>query len=348
MRALRKDEHIDQVLRTEFRGNTLFSDVILEPVSLPELALEEIDLRTDFFGQSVAAPILINAMTGGTERSLEINRNLATLARDFGLPIQVGSQTIALEDPTTVDSFRIVREVVGPQGLVMSNLYAGSTVDEVGRAMDMLDAQAIGIHLNPSQELTQAEGGRDFRGWQENLEKICRAFPGQVLVKEVGFGMSRRDGKKLAKLPLAYIDVSGAGGTNFVEVEDGRRMERDFTEFYDWGIPTAKAIWNIRTECPDKKILASGGIATASDILRALILGSQMTGISGELLRYLLYGGLDYARAYIQGLLENIRMGMLLLGCRTIADLSQVPYLIVGRLRELIEAEEENHGRRVK
>lgn len=340
MRDIRKDEHIEQVLRTESKGHTLFSDIVLEPASLPELALEEIDISSEFFGQRIAAPIMINAMTGGTEKSMEINRQLAMIAKKFDLPIQVGSQHIALEDKGAEDSFKVVRQLLGPDALVISNLDAGASLEDAKRAIDMIDAQAIGIHLNPSQELAQEEGDRDFRGWLENLKKITASFPNRVIIKEVGFGMSRRDGRLLADINPAYIDVSGAGGTNFVEVEDMRRSDRDFTEFYDWGIPTAKSIWNIKKECPSAGIVASGGIRTASDVIKALAMGASITAISGEILRYLMIGGLDYAEEYIEGLLNNIRMGMLLLACKKIDDLKEVPMLIIGKLRELIRAEE--------
>ncbi len=346
MRKERKDEHIDQVMRTLPEGDTLLGCVVVEPLSFPELALEEVDPSAEFFGRRIAAPLLINAMTGGTEMAGQINRDLATIARDLNLPMQVGSQRIALEEPETEDTFRVVREIMGPDGLIIGNLSAAATLDEVRRAMEMIDAQAIGIHLNPSQELAQEEGDRDFRGLYANLQKIAEAFPGQVIVKEIGFGLSRADGRLLREVPTAYVDVSGAGGTNFVEVEDLRSMQRDLTEFYTWGVPTAKAIWNMRRECPEKQLIASGGLTSGTDVLHALVMGAEMSAISGELLRYLLHGGVDYAEEYLSGVIENIRMGLLLLGCRSIHELHRVPYLMTGRLRELVEAEEWTEQRR--
>lgn len=346
MRKERKDEHIEQVLRTEPYGGSLLDQVVLEPVSFPELALSDIDTSVKFFGRTIPAPLMINAMTGGTDMTKEINRNLAQIAKDFGLPMQVGSQVIALEDPAAVDSFHVVRETLGPEGLIIGNVSAGVSVEQVKQAMDMIDAQGIGVHVNPSQEMAQEEGDRDFRGLYENLRRIAEAFPGKVIVKEVGFGMSRQDGRLLRDIPVEYIDVSGSGGTNFMEVEDQRSMRRDLTEFYSWGIPTAKAIWNVRKECPNTKRIASGGITTATDVLHAHVLGADMSAISGELLRYLMHGSLDYAEEYIQGVLDNIAMGLLLLGCRTMVDLHQVPYLMVGRLKELVDAEQRTEGRK--
>lgn len=346
MRKERKDEHIEQVLRTEPYGGTLLDQVVLEPVSFPELALSEIDTSVTFFGRTIPAPLMINAMTGGTDMTKGINRDLAQIAKDFGLPMQVGSQVIALEDSAAVDSFHIVRETLGQDGLIIGNVSASVSVEQVKRAMEMIDAQGIGVHINPSQEMAQEEGDRDFRGLYDNLRRIAEAFPEKVIVKEVGFGMSCQDGRLLRDIPVEYIDVSGSGGTNFMEVEDQRSMRRDLTEFYSWGIPTAKAIWNVRKECPNTKRIASGGIKTATDVLHAHALGADMSAISGELLRYLMHGSLEYAEEYLQGVLDNIAMGLLLLGCRTMADLHHIPYLMVGRLKELVDAEERTEGRK--
>ena len=155
MRKERKDEHIEQVLRTEPYGGTLLDQVVLEPVSFPELALSDIDTSVEFFGRTIPAPLMINAMTGGTDMTKGINRDLAQIAKDFGLPMQVGSQIIALEDPEAVDSFHIVRETLGQDGLIIGNVSAGVSVDQVKSAMEMIDAQGIGVHVNPSQEMAQ-------------------------------------------------------------------------------------------------------------------------------------------------------------------------------------------------
>lgn len=340
MRKERKDEHIEQVMRTLPHGGTLLDQVVLEPLSFPELALDDVDPTVTFFGQRIAAPLYINAMTGGTAMTLEINRDLAQMARDLNLPMQVGSQVVALEEPDAVASFEVVRKTMGSDGVVIGNLSASASEEDVRRAMDMIGAQGVGIHLNPSQELAQAEGDRDFRGLYDNVARLADTFGERMIVKEVGFGMSRADGRRLNDLPLGYVDVSGVGGTNFMEVEDSRSIDRDLTEFYDWGVPTAKAIWNIRRECPTKGIVASGGITTATEVLKALVLGADLTAMSGEVLRYLLHGGVAYAEEFLTGLMENIRMGMLLLGARRVEDLKDVPHLLVGRLGELVAAEE--------
>lgn len=335
MRKQRKDEHIERLLQTEYQGNNLLSDVYVETNSLPGLADKDVDTSTIFLGQKVDFPLYINAMTGGTDLSEEINSDLAYIARTFNLPMAVGSQKIALEDEAARKSFHVVREVLGRPHTVIDNLGAEADEEMVREAMAMIEADAIGIHINVSQELAMAEGDKDFSRFEENIRRICQAFPGKVIAKEVGFGLSEVVGKKLVEAGVAAIDVSGYGGTNFVEIEDLRAFDFDYSEFYSWGIPTAKAILNVRRASEEVCLIASGGIKTASDIVKAIILGADMTAISGELLRFLLFGGRDYASKYVQDLILHTRNAMVMLGCTTIEDLKRVPYKLTGRLREI-------------
>ena len=190
MRRVRKKEHIENYLKTSYKGDTLMGDVYLDHNSLPELDFEQIDTSTRFLGKRIEYPILINAMTGGSEFTQEINKDLAALARELKIPMAVGSQTIALEDDGARESFHIVREVIGPEGIVISNLSGLSTVDDAKRAIEMVDSDALQIHLNLAQELVMEEGDRDFRGVLKNIEAIVKAVDKPVIVKEVGFGIS--------------------------------------------------------------------------------------------------------------------------------------------------------------
>lgn len=337
MRKKRKDEHIENYLRTEYVGDNLLTQVYVEPESLPELSVDDIDTTSTFCGKSSVFPLMINAMTGGTEMTESINQDLSMLAHEFLLPMQVGSQRVALEDPEAVDSFSVVRQSLDHGHTIIGNLGAMASVEEVAEAMDMIKADALGIHLNVSQELTMKEGDRDFHGVVENLRTLNAAYPGKLIVKEIGFGMSEQTGRILNDIGVSMIDVSGAGGTNFVEIEDLRRKAQDFSEFYRWGIPTAKSIINVRRACPEAFIIASGGIRTATDIINALILGADYTAISGELLRYLLMGGYDYAREYLESLIYRVKVGMVLLGCRDLDALKRKPYRLTGRLAEIVE-----------
>lgn len=334
-RKERKDEHIEQYLQTSYSGDSLLDEVYLEPVSLPELSLAEIDSRLSFLGRTIPFPFMINAMTGGTETTRAINQSLARLARKAGVPLQLGSMRIALEDASSLDSFRVARDEMGKEGILLANIGPDATVEEVATIMEAIEADGVGIHLNAHQEAVQEEGQRDFRGWKARLKEIAQAFPGKVIVKQVGLGMDVATLRFLNDLPLAYVDISGTGGTNFFEIEDLRLLSEDFTEFYGWGIPTAQAILSGRTHCPRQALIASGGVRTATDLLHALVLGARMGAGSGELLRFLLNGNEAYADQYLTELQAHFRLAMAFMACRTLEELPRLPHRLLGRLGEL-------------
>ena len=336
MRRIRKKEHIENYLKTSFRGDTLMGDVILSHNALPNLNFEDIDISSSFLGKKINSPVLINAMTGGSEFSSEINRNLAELALEFNIPIAVGSQTIALEDENCCESFKVVREIVGPDGIVISNLSGTATPDDVKRAMEIIDADALQIHLNIAQEIVMEEGDRDFRGILDNIEKIAKTIEKPLIVKEVGFGISNEVGNKLYNVGVRCIDVSGYGGTNFIEIENLRNQEMDFSELYSWGIPTAAALIQCRRLPEDMKLISSGGIRTSMDIVKSIVLGANIAAISGELLAYLVHGGYENAKEYLDSLFYKLKIIMMLLGKANIEDLKTTDYKIIGKLKEIL------------
>ena len=190
MRKKRKREHIENYLRTTYKGDTLFEDIFIEHNSLPNLNFSDIDTTTNFLGKGVGYPIIINAMTGGSDFAHEINRELSLIAKEYNIPMAVGSQTIALcDDVECRESFSIVRETIGDEGIVIANLSAQSSIDDVEKALHMIKADAIQLHLNPAQEIVMLEGDRDFRGILENIETIAKTIDKPVIVKEVGFGV---------------------------------------------------------------------------------------------------------------------------------------------------------------
>lgn len=336
MRVIRKKEHVENYLKTSFKGDTLMNDVILSHNALPDLNFEDIDLKTRFLGKQINYPVLINAITGGTEFSSEINKNLAQLAQEFNIPMAVGSQTIALEDENCCESFKIVREIVGPNGIVISNLSGRASPDQVKQAMGIIDADALQIHLNMAQELVMEEGDRDFRGILDNIEEIAKVIDKALIVKEVGFGISNEVGTRLYNAGVRWIDVSGYGGTNFIEIENLRNQEMDFSELYSWGIPTAAALIQCRRLPQDMNLIASGGVRSSIDVAKSLILGADIVGISGELLAYLVHGGYANAKDYLENLFYKLKIIMMLLGKQNIEDLKTTDYKIIGKLKEII------------
>lgn len=333
----KRDKRLDNALLTTYEGDTLLSCVYIEHNSLPELSIDDVDTTTTFFGKQVPFPLMINAMTGGTEQGVEINEALYNISKELGIPMEVGAQDVLMEDMDTAELFlgEIVEEVNRPT-VLLSNLHANSSVADIKVAMDTINADGIALHLNPGQEIFTKDGISNFVGRYESIEKAAKEYGDKLIVKEVGFGMSEEVIKKLVDVGVKNIDVSGSGGTNFVEIENLRNFDYDFSELYEWGVPTAKSIINARNISKDITIIASGGIKTSLDIARVLILGADMVGISGEVLKYLIHGGYDYAKDYLQELMYKTKIVMLLLGCKNIEQLKKTPYKLTGKLKEII------------
>ncbi|TJX15364.1 type 2 isopentenyl-diphosphate Delta-isomerase [Tissierella creatinini] len=337
MRSARKREHIENYLKTSFQGDTLFGDVFLEHNALPDLNFNDIDTSVEFLGRKISYPILINAMTGGSSLTQEINHDLSMLAKEFNIPMAVGSQTIALEDDEdAIESFKITRGIIGDKGVVISNLSGQATVEEAQKAIDMINGDAIQIHLNPAQELVMEEGDREFKGIIDNIAAIVKNVDKPVIVKEVGFGISQDVAGRLYDIGVRNIDISGYGGTNFIEIENLRNHTYDFTELYNWGIPTAASLINCRKLPKDLNLISSGGIRNSNDIVKSLVLGGQIIGISGELLSYLVHGGYSYAKQYLDSLIYKVKILMILLGKKNIDELRSTKYRITGRLKDLV------------
>lgn len=339
MRNIRKDrkkEHIEYFLKSSHEQSTLFEDVYLEHNALPELDFEEIKTNTTFLGKSVDYPIMINAITGGTDFSREINRTLSKLALKFNIPMAVGSQTIGIHEECSRESFEIVRENI-KDGVVIGNLSANATIDEVKAAIDMIEADAIQLHLNAAQELVMSEGDRHFKGLFKNIENIVKNIDVPIIVKEVGFGISKDVAVRLYDVGVHYIDISGAGGTNFIEIEGRRDVKKDFSDIYTWGIPTAMSLIQCSNIRDDLKIISSGGIEDSIDVVKSLCIGAHMVGISGEILRRILEGGYDSAYKYLDEMTYKLKMLMLLLGKANIEELRNTPYKIKGELKELVD-----------
>ena len=337
MRKYRKTEHIENFLRSTYVGDPLFSDIFLYNDSLPEINYDEIDTSLNFLNKKVKFPLMINAMTGGSDLSEEINRSLANVAAEYDLPMAVGSQTIALEDKDSRKSFEIVREII-KDGIVISNLSGFASTEDAKLAVDLLRADAIQIHLNPAQELVQVEGERNFCGILNNIEKIVNTSEVPVIVKEVGFGMSQKTVKKLHDVGVKYVDISGYGGSNFFEIENLREPNADISDLFSWGIPTALSLIEAKKLAyDDMHLIASGGIKTSVDVVKSLCIGADMTAISGEILSYIVRGGYEYTLRYIDGLMEKTKMLMMLNGAKNISELQKVDYKVTGKLRELLE-----------
>jgi isopentenyl-diphosphate delta-isomerase len=260
---------------------------------LPELDLERIDTSLSLFGKRLAAPILISSMTGGTEEAGEINQRLAEAAQEVGVAMGVGSQRAALENPKETPTFSIARKAA-PDILLFANLGAvqlnyGYGIDQCRQAVDMIEADALILHLNPLQEAVQDAGDTNFAELSTKIEEMCKKLEVPVIAKEVGWGISERTAKILADCGVSAIDVAGAGGTSWSQVEMYRAPD-EFTRelaatFVGWGIPTADSILNVKKAAPGLTIFASGGIKDGLDIAKCIALGATLGGMAGQFLK---------------------------------------------------------------
>ncbi len=260
--------------------------------ALPELNLDEVDPAATVFGTRLSAPILISSMTGGTDQAGVINRRLAEAAQEVRVAMGVGSQRTALEHPEEAISFQVRK--YAPDILLFANLGAvqlnhGYTVDHCRRTVDMIEADALYLHLNPVQEAVQEGGDTDFSGLAKRIAEVCRGLGVPVIAKEVGWGISERTARLLKDCGVAAIDVAGAGGTSWSQVEMHRTTD-EFTRqlaatFVGWGIPTADSIRMVRRATPDMLLFASGGLRDGLDIAKCIALGASLGGMAGPFLR---------------------------------------------------------------
>jgi isopentenyl-diphosphate delta-isomerase len=291
----RKSDHLRINLEEDVRSglSTGLERVHFIHEALPELALEDVNTSLTLFGKKLSAPILISSMTGGTEEAGEINLRLAETAQETGIAMGVGSQRAALEHPEQIPTYAVTRKA-GPNILLFANLGAvqlnyGYGIDECRRAVDMLSADALILHLNPLQEAVQVGGDTNFAGLAGKINEICNKLEKPVIVKEVGWGISERTARMLLDCGVAAIDVSGAGGTSWSQVEMYRAPD-EFTRklaatFVDWGIPTASSILNVKKSAPGMMIFASGGLKDGQDIAKCIALGATLGGMAGPFLK---------------------------------------------------------------
>ncbi|MNI64256.1 Isopentenyl-diphosphate delta-isomerase [compost metagenome] len=201
----------------------------------------------------------------------------------------------------------------------------------------MIEADGIQIHINPAQEICMPEGDRNFKGVLKNIENIVKKIDKPVIVKEIGFGMSKDVVKRLLEVGVKYVDVGGSGGTNFIKIESERNKEFHFDELFDWGIPTALSLIEARSLSDDLNIVCSGGVKASDEVIKALCLGANMTGISGPILKSFLDGGYEGALEYLQNIIYKSKVMMFLLGKKNIEELKRVPFRIKGELKELVD-----------
>lgn len=334
-RRQRKDQHIENYLKTRTRGTTLLDCVYIEHNALSDVSIKQIDTSVEFMGQKIAMPLMVDAITGGGDSSASINEDLSSICQEINIPMAVGSESIALTDESSRESFELVKQ---KEDLFrIGNLGFERNYEDFIFARDLIDAKAMQVHLNIAQELVMKEGDNDFHSSIDIIGELVEKFPYPIIVKETGSGISKEVAQKLLEKNVQYIDVAGKGGTNFIEIEDLRDFEMDYSDLYNWGIPTAKSIIDVRSASDDVFIIASGGIKTAMDVVKSIIIGADMAAMTGEVLNYLLRGGYQACEDFLKEINHKIKIIMALLGVRNIEELKKVDYKLIGELKELVE-----------
>ena len=334
MHQQRKSDHIRINLQEDVDVNYIssgFERYRFAHCALPGFDLEDVDPSTTLLGKRLVAPLLISSMTGGTPEAGAINRRLAEAAQAAGAGMGLGSQRAALEDPALVETYRVRH--VAPDILLMANLGAvqlnyGYGPDHCRRAVEMVEADALILHLNPLQEALQPEGETRFAGLLSRIEAVCRALKVPVIVKEVGWGFSEPVARQLADAGVSAIDVSGAGGISWSQVEMHRatteRQRQVAAAFADWGIPTAESLHMVRRGAPSLPAIASGGIRDGIQIAKAIALGAAACGVAGPFLH-----AADESTAAVSELIAvlatQLRVAMFAAGAADLPALRRTP-----------------------
>ncbi|WP_049924198.1 type 2 isopentenyl-diphosphate Delta-isomerase [Halopiger djelfimassiliensis] len=342
----RKDDHVRIIEQEDVETSGAgFADVELVHEALPELHRDEIETSTTLFGHELAAPLVIESMTGGHPNTTELNRALAAAAGRTNVAMGVGSQRAGLEfdDEDVLESYTVVRDVA-PDAFLYGNVGAAQLleydVDDVERAVEMIDADAMAIHLNFMQEAVQPEGDVDARGCLAAIERIADALSVPVIVKETGNGISRETATRLTEAGVDAIDVAGQGGTTWSGIESHRaaavgadRQAGIGKRFRAWGIPTA--VSTLEAAAVHDCVIASGGVRSGLDIAKAIALGARAGGLAKPFLGPA-GTGTDAVIDLIETLVLELRTAMFVTGAASIADLRETEYVLLGRTNEYV------------
>ncbi|HET56704.1 MAG TPA: type 2 isopentenyl-diphosphate Delta-isomerase [Ignavibacteria bacterium] len=327
----RKKDHIKICLNEDVGFSSIttgFENYYFEHNAITEVDFNKIDLTTKFLKKKINYPFLISCMTGGTSEAEKINEHLALAAKQLNIPIGVGSQRQALENDKYISSYQIIRENAGGVP-VLSNIGAAQvsqikSIDQYKRIVELVNASALVIHVNPLQELIQKNGEPNFKGLLKNIERLVKKIGIPIIVKEVGSGTSKIAAKKLLDIGVYGIDVAGAGGTSWAQVELKRNKEEN-EYFRNWGLPTSYCIRQIKALKSKYKfsLIASGGISNGIDIAKSIALGADLTASARPLLKIVMNKGVDGVVSEITSWFDDVKKIMYLTGSKNLKELSK-------------------------
>jgi isopentenyl-diphosphate Delta-isomerase len=328
-RSERKWDHIRYALENRQNPSSAFDDIKFIHQGLPDIGVFDVGLDHEIGGLYLSSPIFINAMTGGGgDKTYRINKELAIVAKSTGVAMAVGSQMSALKDKTQKYTYEIVRKE-NPTGVIIANLGSEASSEDAKAAIEMIEADALQIHLNVIQELTMPEGDRNFSGALKRIESIVKEIAVPVIVKEVGFGMAKETVHSLVSIGVKVVDVGGSGGTNFAQIENKRR-EKALSFFNHWGIPTGISIFEAASVSNNLSVIGSGGLRSAHDIAKGLAIGADAIGMAGYFLKILVKEGIEALQTEIETLHEELKLIMTAVGAKTISELKHAPLVISG------------------
>ena len=327
----RKSDHIRINLEEDVRSGitTGLEDYHFTHQALPELDLDSVNLELSLFGKNISAPILISSMTGGTDKAGIINQNLAKAAQETRIPMGVGSQRAALEDPNQAETFQVRN--IAPDILLFANLGAvqlnyGLKLADCQKAVDMISADGLILHLNPLMEAVMVDGNTNFAGLLNKIEAICNTLTVPVIVKEVGWGISSQAAMQLKNAGVSAIDIAGAGGTSWTEVEMHRAESESgrmiASAFVNWGISTSESIQQVKNVTPGIPVFASGGIRNGVEIAKSIALGATLGGMAGQFLHAATISP-EAVIDTINRVKKEIQISMFAIGARNLDALSQ-------------------------
>lgn len=346
----RKIEHVEICLYENVEGftSTLLDNVVLIHQAMPKISFSDVNTKTKFFKKEISAPLMVTGMTGGTADLGKINETIAEVIEELGLAMGVGSQRIAIENSSAEDSFKIARKVA-PSSPIIANIGApqlnkGYGVKELEKAVSMIEADAIAVHLNPAQEIFQPEGEPDYSAEiLDKLKDISKSLGVPIIIKETGTGISMETATLFSKYGFKNFDVSGQGGTSWIAVEmirdkrKGNWKEQSAELFADWGVPTAAAIVETRYAVPDSFIIGSGGIRNGLDTARAIALGSDIAGMASPILKRVVEGK-DSLKSFFNKTIFELKAAMMLTGSKNIEEFKKTSIVIWKDLKDWMES----------
>lgn len=334
-RAQEKLDHLETVLQRNVLPHattTGFEHIRFMHNALPEMDFNAVDVSTHFLGRQLSAPLLISSMTGGPKKSGHINAALAEIAQTLSIALAIGSQRIAIETPHMA-GFGLELRRLAPDIPILANLGAAQLREDLGmdylrRAIDMVEADALILHLNPLQEVLQHPGDRNWYGILERIEAAVRALPCPVIIKEIGCGISAALALRLQAVGVTIIDVAGAGGTSWAAVVADRapneRARKTAETFRDWGIPTAIALTEVRRACPKATLIASGGMRNGLDAAKAIRLGADMVGFAGAILPQAVDGSESLYNRF-ETIIDELKIAAFCTGSNSLVALKHAP-----------------------